>query len=333
MGGTPNPVAINSEIKDAKKKLAEAGFTGDKLVIGGHSLGGVFAQSWAQGHSDDVSGLILMGSGMQRDNHEINADGTTHWNWDVPTLTINGTKDGLYRFSRVAEGWWHQYENIEQAQKGMFPIIAIEGTTHMSYMTGDAPSNVRKNDLRPTMDEDKAHILIGGYMNDFLNQILNDVPVNTAISDHLLAPMVEAMKLEGYYNLKKPCYTSPLVNLEDPTCLHGSPWNAANAERIMAGSFDDNKNISIVTDDNFHRVSSVTPIHLAEIDNTCDGSNKCTLNSISVTENIYGTMDKMDTGFYPIAAHEMRTKLMSRQAAWAAAGVENPDFHELDETE
>jgi hypothetical protein len=160
---------------------------------------------------------------------------------------------------------------------------------------------------------------------------LNGVQVNTAISDHLLSPLVDAMKLEGYYNMKKPCYTSPLINLEDPTCLHGSPWNAANAERIMFGDFNGNNKISVETNDNFHRVSSVTPIHLAEIDNTCDGTKKCTLNTISVTENIYGTMDKMDTGFYPIAATEMRTKLMSRQAGWAAAGVEDPSFADLDE--
>jgi len=42
----------------------------------------------------------------------------------------------------------------------MFPIVAIEGTTHMSYITGAPPKNVRKNDLRPTMDENKAHKVI-----------------------------------------------------------------------------------------------------------------------------------------------------------------------------
>ena len=115
MGDTPNPVVINGDIKTALKDLAEAGYTGDKVVVAGHSLGGVFAQSWAQSHHEDVDGLMLMGSGMQRSNHELNEDGTTHWNWDVPTLTINGTKDGLYRISRVAEGWWHQYKNIEES--------------------------------------------------------------------------------------------------------------------------------------------------------------------------------------------------------------------------
>ena len=67
--------------------------------------------------------------------------------------------------------------------------------------------------------------------------------------------------------MKPPCNNTPLVNPEDPTCLHGSPWNAANAERIMAGDYDGNDKISIKTNDNFHRVASVDPIHLAEFEN------------------------------------------------------------------
>jgi hypothetical protein len=98
----------------------------------------------------------------------------------------------------------------------------------------------------------------------------------------------------------------------------------------MAGDFDGNTKISVSINDNFHRVSSINPIHLAEIDTTCDGSKKCVLEGITVTENIYGG-DMFDTGFYPLAATEMRTKMMARQAYWAAAGIENPDFHELDE--
>jgi hypothetical protein len=47
MGDTPNPVVLNGDIKTALKDLAEAGYSGDKVFIGGHSLGGVFAQSWA----------------------------------------------------------------------------------------------------------------------------------------------------------------------------------------------------------------------------------------------------------------------------------------------
>jgi hypothetical protein len=48
-------------------------------------------------------------------------------------------------------------------------------------------------------------------------------PANTAT---ILAPLVTAMKLEGSYWLKPPCYNHNIINDYDPTCLHGSPWNA-----------------------------------------------------------------------------------------------------------
>lgn len=54
-----------------------------------------------------------MGSVLLRSNHSINDDGSTHWDYDVPTLSLAGTKDGLLRISRVAEAYWHQYTNIQ----------------------------------------------------------------------------------------------------------------------------------------------------------------------------------------------------------------------------
>jgi len=66
------------------------------------------------------------------------------------------------------------------------------------------------------------------------------------------------------------------------------------------------------TDDNFHRVDSVNPVHLAQFNNTCTGGNACTIDSVSVSQNIYGNLDKLDTGAYPISASEMKTKMMSR---------------------
>ena len=54
-----------------------------------------------------------MGSSLLRNNHSINDDGFTKWDYDVPTLTLAGTKDGLLRISRIAEAYWHQYTNIQ----------------------------------------------------------------------------------------------------------------------------------------------------------------------------------------------------------------------------
>jgi hypothetical protein len=48
-----------------------------------------------------------MGSVLTRDNHSLNSDGTTHFDYTVPTLTLGGTKDGLSRITRVAEAYYH----------------------------------------------------------------------------------------------------------------------------------------------------------------------------------------------------------------------------------
>jgi len=73
------------------------------------------AQNYAKGKSDSIKGQILMGSVLLRGNRKINSDGTTHMDYDVPTLTLGGTKDGLLRVTRLTESYWHQYENIEAA--------------------------------------------------------------------------------------------------------------------------------------------------------------------------------------------------------------------------
>jgi len=41
---------------------------------------------------------------------------------------------------------------------------------------------------------------------------------------------------------------------------------------------------------------------------------KCTLKTISVTENYYERLDQFDTGKYAIGANEMKAKLLSRQS-------------------
>ena len=110
-----------------------------------------------------------MGSVLLRSNHSINDDGTTHFDYDVPTLTLGGTKDGLMRVSRLTEAYWHSQVNIEDAQKNMFPIFALEGTSHMSYMTGDAPSAVLKKDLIPDLDDASARTQFGTAVVDFID--------------------------------------------------------------------------------------------------------------------------------------------------------------------
>lgn len=81
-----------------------------------------------------------------------------------------------------------------------------------------------------------------------------------AYTDDFMKPLLEAMTTEGSYSMKQPCYDSKLVNRDSPECLQGSKWSE-EAQKIMAGNIAD-KNAEINPQDNFHRVYTVTPVHL-----------------------------------------------------------------------
>lgn len=119
-----------------------------------HSLGGVMAQDYVNGKSDQFSGLTLMGSVIERKHRAINDDGTTKFNFDVPTLTLSGEKDGLMRVTRGIEALWHAENNVEKDQEGMFPVQLLEGVSHWGFASGDLPSNVKSNDLTLEVSEE-----------------------------------------------------------------------------------------------------------------------------------------------------------------------------------
>lgn len=64
----------------AADDIEDLGLDVDHWFLSGHSLGGAMASSYADGHADQLSGLILMGA------YPIN-------DADVPTLVIYGTED------------------------------------------------------------------------------------------------------------------------------------------------------------------------------------------------------------------------------------------------
>lgn len=90
--------------------------------------------------------------------------------------------------------------------------------------------------------------------------------------------------------------------------------------------------MSIDSNDNFHDVQEVNPVHLSQIDTRCEEDSKdCVLKIITVTQNYYADYDAMDTGYHPQAASEMKSKMSSRQKVQEYAGRSNVSFHEEDE--
>lgn len=74
----------------------------------------------------------------------------------------------------------------------------------------------------------------------------------------------------------------------------------------------------------------------------CDSPDGCKLDITTVTQHLYDqsgevdlwrihfSVDSFDTGFVPISAVELKTKLKSRQAIWEAAGIPDVDFQQSD---
>lgn len=148
-------------------------------------------------------------------------------------------------------------------------------------------------------------------------------------------PLVDAMILEGNYNLKPPCYSSDMVNPDSPTFTAGSPFISNVAHNTMASdSTFKNKNVKMVNHDQFHRASTVVPVHHPVINGSCTLTDKeCTFTTYSITENYYIKNNDFTTlDRFQVAAWDMRAKLKSRQALRIASGETDADFHKYDET-
>lgn len=72
-----------------------------------------------------------------------------------------------------------------------------------------------------------------------------------------------------------------------------------NSQRIMGGELP-GVNMTIHSNDNFHPVQEVNPVHLSQVDSSCASDSKdCVIEIITVTENHYADYDSMDTGYHP----------------------------------
>jgi len=126
-----------------------------------------------------------------------------------------------------------------------------------------------------------------------------------------MAPFLEAMRLEGSSVMKEPCYQSDMINVPTPSCLKGSPWVEERAFKNLVGDLADPQ-VTLSNSDNFHRAAGVIPYHHPQLTTDCaDQSGPCTVNHVSITENIYDKLNELDLGMTPIASTSMRVKLKS----------------------
>jgi pimeloyl-ACP methyl ester carboxylesterase len=162
---------MNGAIKGAINDLTKAGFpAGKKLFVASHSLGTVQTQAYVLKNPNVFTAQIMMGGGITREKYvNNNSTGLTEINM-IPTLSIHGTKDGLYRISRSAEGYYHQVENIAPKYKDKFPVVIVHGGSHGTFMDQTKlPLLVRNTDLMPDVTEAVGHSIVAGLIVDFIS--------------------------------------------------------------------------------------------------------------------------------------------------------------------
>ncbi|MEO1002202.1 MAG: hypothetical protein AAFX65_03715 [Cyanobacteria bacterium J06638_7] len=347
LGDSPIPRETPLVVAQARRTLERSGLpAGAPSLFLAHSVGGIAIQKWLKAFPKQGIGQVLMGSFLGRWNlNRLDEQGRTLIDYPLPTLTLADTLDGLARISRFAVATWQQRINAAPGSRPeQFPVITIEGASHMQFASGEAVPYVKAFDLVPTASEAAVHERVGELVAAFLPSCLEgscNPPTPALIeaaeqSAAWLQPLIEALRMEGYYGFKPPCYDTAETNSRsNPCCTPYAPWIQNHANALMAGEAEAPVRFGITALDSFHRSATTNPfakppVHIPQISAECQAPNPCQVAVTSVTQALYGVFTALDTGFFPISAFSLRCKLNSRQSFWSHGGVADPEFSSTD---
>jgi hypothetical protein len=330
----PEPLLVNEVVNGIFNEMKKQGFNYNSqtpFLFGGHSLGGIIVQDYMLKELGKLpvsfAGLVLEGSFIRRsklaESREPNFP---------PILTLGAELDGLARITRLAESFYHDYDNqkkellFNKDKKSSYTII-IPGMNHYQFVgEGAPPSFVVKNDIEPEISNavamDVTTSLTVAFAHFQLNrftvqdiELLSEYIQNTIT---LTEPIIDAFMKEGFYHFKPPCKNG----LQPPNCFAGSSWSVS-AQQYM-GTVD-----SLLVRDEFHNIIEI-PERFPSINNKCTPGVPCVLNVTAITMNVYTFLDKLDNGLEPVAASEQRTKMNSRQSILQAYTNQKYDFNQTD---
>ena len=316
----PEPIVISGGINRMLQSMRDAGMNASNVFFAGHSFGGAMLQDYLFKNDTTATGQILMGSFITRNHRNVT--------YPVPTLTIGGELDGLCRVTRIMEEYYHRITHSPKLKDAIknFPVTVIEGLNHMQFASGDPPALVKYRDLRPEISYTEAHEAIATLISAFMSLHLGDASALSTLTNAVektgtfVQPIMSAYEIEGFYNLKPPCYDNP----PSPACTLGCPWTQQQAMPIMGGL----KTATLNDTDAFHPVWQTNLPHI--LNNCSSPTPSCKLQTTTVTQAVYNDLDILDTGFVYTSANELRTKLKSRQAVMEAAGYQKVDFNTTD---
>eukprot|EP00475_Leptophrys_vorax_P006607 TRINITY_DN1410_c0_g1_i3.p1 TRINITY_DN1410_c0_g1~~TRINITY_DN1410_c0_g1_i3.p1 ORF type:complete len:532 (-),score=137.41 TRINITY_DN1410_c0_g1_i3:69-1664(-) len=326
-----NPFTIGSAVTRAKQSLADAGYNSTDYIVAGHSLGGVAIQGYSESNPDGIVAQVLMGSALQRKYR-----GTSY---AIPTLTVGGELDGLFRVTRVAEEYYNAIHLAADYQTAAtnFPVVVIEGMNHFQWATGSMPLLVTERDLKPEITTEDAQAKGASVIASYIKSIAyGDAASQTSLvsavktTGNWAAPIVAAYELEGSREFNAPAQKGgPSENCPKGGCVGtGSDWAKQAQEYVANLPIYAQHGMTLDVTNQFVQLSSLPPFgefHLPVMSN--DSSDPTLRHLTTYSQCSWETLDGLDTGFISTSATEIGTKMMSRQCNYIrGVGLsENPD--------
>ncbi|CAB9519247.1 expressed unknown protein [Seminavis robusta] len=315
-----NPLVAPEAVKEAFQQLKDQGYSGDKVFLGGHSLGGVVLPWVMDGdkglRQDQVAGVIQLGSFLARDTQE-NAPIRK-----VPSLTLTGDLDGMVRTSRIAEDY-HRHviadapedkeaSNDDDTRKLHHSVVLVEGMNHFGFVGGETPIMKRFRDLPQEIDHRDAVREVAETIADFIdvhqtgdpiskNKLLGRIDETT----EYLKPLLTALQLEGSTHVgSDPTKGSPFVNKMQKELLSEHALPKVTVSNEFRASWYLNP---------FAKV----PFFHPKVHSSKDYGS---LEMETYADPVHEKTDAcFDAGFFSNTVHELRCKFNSPQAVLQAA--------------
>eukprot|EP00475_Leptophrys_vorax_P033676 TRINITY_DN5330_c0_g2_i1.p1 TRINITY_DN5330_c0_g2~~TRINITY_DN5330_c0_g2_i1.p1 ORF type:complete len:547 (-),score=173.73 TRINITY_DN5330_c0_g2_i1:77-1717(-) len=337
-----NPFSITGAAQRAKDTLAAAGYNKTEYIVAGHSLGGVSIQDYSEKNPAGIIAQVLMGSALQRKYRGKN--------YPIPTLTIAGELDGLFRVTRVAEEFYNaitlgKMGKATSAAKTDFPVIVVPGMNHFQWASGPVPALVKASDLKSELLEQDAHVAGAHAIVSFIGTQLGIMSSATKLiglvdeTSDFVEPIAKAYELEGSRQFNAPEQKGgPQENCPKGGCVGiGSQWATIAQDFIADESVFDAKGLKLNITNEFVELSSTPPFgafHLPNI--TVNAEDPNTRDLPTYSQCSWESLDGLDTGFVATSATEIATKMLSRQCskirgagyteADAPFTLDDPDF-------
>ncbi|XP_063959815.1 uncharacterized protein LOC129267048 isoform X6 [Lytechinus pictus] len=143
---------INNSIVD----LVRSGMPANTpMFFAGHSLGGVFLQSYVNSNPSAAQGLMLWGSYLTGASADLAA-------FPTPIMHLSGDLDGQVRITRI-EKPFRELETLlteDPAALATKPVIIMEGVNHFQFASGEVPPEVVERDISSELTATEAWSLL-----------------------------------------------------------------------------------------------------------------------------------------------------------------------------